>query len=73
LEVEMPVIKGSRAHREQQKAQQAEVLESGHPAGYQKLRCSACKVGMAEMRLDAVGKPEYYCARCHRSFKVSAI
>lgn len=69
----MPVIKGTRGRGQRSQGQDADIVDASHPAGFSKIRCHACKVGMAEQRLGSDGKPEFYCARCHRSFRVSSI
>lgn len=66
----MPVIKGTRGHKAQQ---EADVIDSSHPAGFQKIRCPMCKAGMAVKRQGSDGKPEYHCSRCNRVFRDSAI
>lgn len=66
----MPVIKGTRGRRQQQ---EAEVIDSGHPAGFSKMRCQGCKVGMMVERVGSDGKKEYYCPRCHRVVRVSSM
>jgi|GEM_PF-3747915 transposase-like protein len=65
----MPVIKSVR----QAKAVEAEVIDSTHPAGFSKIRCMACKIGIAEERIGSDGKSEYHCPRCHRTFRVQKL
>jgi hypothetical protein len=68
----MPVIKGSR-ERYAQQGQEAEIVDSGHPAGFSKMRCPDCKVGMMVERVAADGKKEFCCPRCHRVSRVKQI
>ena len=63
----MPVIKGTR------EGQQAEIVDSGHPAGFSKMRCQGCKVGMMVERVGSDGKKEFECPRCHRVMRIQQL
>ena len=63
----MPVIKGTRERQE------VEIVDSGHPAGFSKMRCPDCKVGMMVERVADDGKKEFYCPRCHRVSRVTRL
>jgi hypothetical protein len=65
----MPVIRGTRGRR----GQEAEIVDSGHPAGFAKMRCTACKVGMMVERVGSDGKKEFYCPRCHRVMRIQQL
>jgi hypothetical protein len=56
----MPVIKGTRQAK-------ANIVKTQHKSGFSKLRCSACKIGIA-VEVETVQGKVYRCNRCGREF-----
>jgi ribosomal protein L37E len=49
------------------------IIKTSHKAGFNKIRCSACGIGMAVEVLNNEGKKVLRCDRCGREYRVSSL
>ena len=59
----MAVVRGTKSLK-----QKVGVVKASHPAGFSKVRCPACKVGIAEATQTTAGTV-LRCGRCGREFQ----
>lgn len=64
------VIRGTRDFKT---GKQIGIVKTSHPAGFAKMRCSACHQGLAILTTNNIGQKVYKCQRCQSEFTVTAI
>lgn len=49
------------------------IVKTSHPAAFNKVRCSACSLGIAILQRNSEGTKVYKCQRCKTEFMMSSI